>query len=153
MVDADLPEMESLLGDADVMRYYPAVKSRSEAQAWIDWNTRNYAEFGFGLWLVETIAGEFVGDCGLTMQTVDGVEQVEVGYHVRRDAQGVGYATEAALACLEFARARGISRVIAIINPANMESQRVALKCGLVLEKEVVKGRLQQLVFAASLVE
>ncbi|GAA1001601.1 GNAT family N-acetyltransferase [Subtercola frigoramans] len=83
------------------------------------------------------------------MQTVDGVEEVEVGYHLRTEAQGLGYATEAARACLEFARARGTSRVVAIIDPANLASQRVALKCGLVLEKQVVTGALQQLVFAA----
>lgn len=41
---------------------------------WIEWNCRNYAEHGFGLWVLETHAGEFVGDCGLTMQEVDGEE-------------------------------------------------------------------------------
>ena len=49
---------------------------------WIEWQERNYAEHEFGLWVVETHDGEFVGDCGLTMQDVEGTPHVEVGYHV-----------------------------------------------------------------------
>jgi RimJ/RimL family protein N-acetyltransferase len=149
MADSDLDQMAALLGDPEVMRYYPAPKSRDEAQRWIDWNKRNYAEHGFGLWVVESIEGDFVGDCGLTWQTVDGTREVEVGYHVRRSAQGNGYATEAATACVQFARKRGIERLVAIINPANTASQRVAVKVGLKLEKRVTKNGLEQVVYAA----
>jgi Acetyltransferase (GNAT) domain len=41
--------MAALLGDPHVMQYYPRPKTREEAQAWIDWNKRNYADYGFGL--------------------------------------------------------------------------------------------------------
>ena len=41
-------------------------------------------------------SGEVIGDCGLTRQTVDGVEEIEIGYHVRRDLWGRGLAPEAA---------------------------------------------------------
>lgn len=149
MADSDLDQMAALLGDPDVMRYYPAPKSRDEAQRWIDWNKRNYAEHGFGLWVMESIEGDFVGDCGLTWQTVDDTREVEVGYHVRRSAQGNGYATEAATACVQFARQRGIERLVAIINPANMASQRVAVKIGLKLEKRVTTNGFEQVVYAA----
>lgn len=71
------------------MRFYPAPKSRAQAQSWIDWNAQNYAVHGFGLWVVETHDGEFVGDCGLTWQTVGGERHVEVGYHVRAELQRV----------------------------------------------------------------
>ncbi|WP_454850037.1 GNAT family N-acetyltransferase [Promicromonospora soli] len=94
MSDDDLDRMSALLGDPEVMRFYPAPKTRAQAQSWIDWNVRNYAEHGFGLWVVETHDGEFVGDCGLTWQTVGGERHVEVGYHVRAELQGRGLATE-----------------------------------------------------------
>jgi len=82
--------------------------------------------------------GEFVGDCGLTPQEVEGVTEIEVGYHVRRPLQRRGYATEAAAASRDFARAElGLSRLIAIIHPENVASQRVAEHIGLTLEKEV----------------
>ncbi|MDQ1608684.1 MAG: hypothetical protein QOE16_1416 [Microbacteriaceae bacterium] len=151
MTDADLDQMAALLGDPDVMRYYPAPKSRDEAQRWIDWNKSNYAEHGFGLWVVETVEGDFIGDCGLTWQTIDGAREVEVGYHVRSVAQGNGYATEAATACMQFARQRGIRRLVAIINPANAASQRVAVKIGLQFERRITKGGAEQVIYAATI--
>lgn len=144
MVDADLDQMAALLGDEAVMRYYPRPRTRSESQAWIDWNKRLYSEHGFGLWTVELHStGEFVGDCGLTVQTVDGIQEIEVGYHVRTSLQGSGYATEAASAARDFARDRlGLHRLIAIIHPANEPSQAVARKIGLAPEKHsTVHGR------------
>lgn len=57
-------------------------RTREDAVGWIEWQERNYAEHDFGLWVVETHAGEFVGDCGLTMQDVEGTPHLEVGYHV-----------------------------------------------------------------------
>ena len=133
MANADLDDVAALLGDADVMRYYPRPKTRGEAQEWIDWNLRLYRERGFGLWAVTLRdSGEFAGNCGLTPQHVNGVDEIEVGYHVRASLQGNGYATEAAAACRDFARdTLGVRRLIAIIHPANIPSQVVARKIGL----------------------
>lgn len=93
---------------------------------------------GCGLWLVTLRAtGEFVGDCGLTLQEVEGVTDLEVGYRVRSDLQGNGYATEAAAACRDHARdVLHAKRLIAIIRPDNRPSQRVAEKIGLPFERE-----------------
>ena len=104
--------------------------------AWTAWNQRLYREHGFGLLLLTLReGGEFVGDCGLTPQQVDGV--IEVGYHVRAVLQGRGLATEAAAACRDYARdVLGVDRLIAIIDPRNRPSQRVAEKLGLVVERD-----------------
>jgi RimJ/RimL family protein N-acetyltransferase len=133
----DLDDMAALLGDPEVMRYYPQPKNREEASAWIAWNRRLYREHGVGLWLLTLRdTGEFVGDCGLTPQQVDGSTEVEVGYHVRTAFQGRGLATEAAAACRDYARdVLKADRLIAIIDPGNRPSQRVAEKLGLVLER------------------
>ncbi len=137
MTAGDLDDMAALLGDPEVMAYYPAPKSRAEAGQWIDWNLGLYRSYGYGLWVVRLAeSGEFVGDCGLTPQVVDGREELEVGYHVMRPLQGRGYATEAAAAARDFARDRlGARRLTAIIHPANLASQRVAEKIGLRPEK------------------
>jgi RimJ/RimL family protein N-acetyltransferase len=132
MAPADLDAMAGLLGDPEVMRFYPAPKTRDEAAAWIAWNQRNYAEHGYGLWIIETASGDFVGDCGLTWQQVHGVSRLEVGYHVGTDWQGRGLATEAAAACRDFARERiGARELVAIIHPQNRASERVAEKIGM----------------------
>ena len=140
MTEADLPDIATL-----------DISASRGPEGWIAWNRRNYAEHGFGLWVVETHADEFVGDCGLTMQEVEGKWFVEAGWHVRSDLRRQGYATEAAGAVREAARAAGIDHLIAIIRPHNVPSQRVAAKVGLVPEREVDKFGGPALVFGADL--
>ena len=128
--------MAALLGDPDVMTYYPAPKTRDQALQWIDWNLDNYAQYGHGLWIIENADGEFVGDCGLTIQRPMGEPEVEVGYHVRTKFQRRGLASEAAVACREAARRAGVQHLIAIIHPDNLASQGVARRIGLSPERQ-----------------
>jgi len=147
----DLDAMADLLGDEEVMRFYPRPKSRPEAQAWIEWTLGNYARDGFGLWVIEDGEGEFLGDCGLTWQTIDGGTQLEVGYHVVPARQGEGIATDGARACRDFARARGVERLIAITAPENRPSQRVAEKIGMRWERSSSKAGVAVFVYAMAL--
>jgi len=137
MTDADLDDMCRLRGDAEVMRYYPRAKSRNEVQRWINWSKDNYATHGFGLWVIEhRTTGDFIGDCGLTWQNVDGQEVLEVGYHVLPERQGQGLATEGASACLRHGfETLDATMVTAIINPDNMASRRVAERIGMTVWK------------------
>ncbi|WP_363316494.1 GNAT family N-acetyltransferase [uncultured Microbacterium sp.] len=132
MSSDDTEAMTELLGDPIVMAFYPAPKSRADAVKWILRNEHNYAAHGFGLWIVETHAGEFVGDCGLTWQTVSGVPRLEVGYHVLPAWQGLGLATKAAAACRDLARdLLEADELVAIVHPDNRASLRVAEKLGM----------------------
>lgn len=140
MTEADLSDVATLL-----------IGGSRGPSGWIQWTRRNYEEHGFGLWVIETHAGEFVGDCGLTMQEVEGDWYVEVGWHVRSPLQRQGYASEAAAAVRATAAAAGIDHVVAIIRPSNIASQRVATKIGLALEREVHKNGGPALVFGADL--
>lgn len=80
MTDGDIDDIAKLLGDDQVMRYYPRPKTRDEAQRWIAWNRRLYQDHGFGLWIMTLKdTGQFIGECGLTIQVVDGIEEIEVG--------------------------------------------------------------------------
>jgi RimJ/RimL family protein N-acetyltransferase len=137
MTDADLDDVAMMLGDDQVMRYYPRPKTRDEAQQWIAWNRHLYRNNGFGLWIMTLQrGGQFIGECGLTVQVVDGIPEVEVGYHVLPVHQRRGYATEAAAACIDAAQHRfGIDRIIAVIHPDNEPSRLVAERIGLRLER------------------
>lgn len=101
--------------------------------------------------MIETHAGVFVGDCGLTIQDVEGEAYLEVGYHVNVALRGSGYATEAAGAARDLARDAGIPYLVAIIRPENVPSQRVAQKIGLALERRVSKFGGDALVFGSAL--
>ncbi len=140
MTEADLPDIVRL-----------DIGGSRGPESWIAWSRQNYAEHGFGLWVIETSAGGFVGDCGLTMQEVEGEWLVEVGWHVSSDVRRRGYAAEAAEAVREAARVRGVEHLIAIIRPDNVASQGVARKIGLTLEREVFKRGGPALIFGADL--
>ena len=151
MTDDDLDEMTAVLGAPDPARPRRRRRTRADAERWIAWNRRNYVEHGHGLWVVETHAGDFVGDCGLTIQDVEGEPYVEVGYHVHLALRGQGLATEAAAAVRDTARDAGVPHLVAIIRPDNLPSQRVAQKIGLTLERRVFKLGGDALVFGARL--
>src|SRR5262247_771933 len=148
-----MTRMVVLTTERQVMRYYPKPMTRDEARSWVEWNQRLYRSQGFGLWaMVLRDTGEFAGDCGLTPQYVDGIKEIEVGYHVRTSLQGHGYATEAAAAARDFARDKlFLSRLIAIINPDNVPSQRVAGKIGLRPEKRATVFGREQIIYAAAI--
>ncbi len=127
-VAADAAALLDVFGDEYAARFYPAMNDPLRIRKWIDWNLRNYEEHGFGLWAVERLSdGRFIGDAGLTMQMIEGVLRHEIGYHIHRDDRGLGYATEAAQACLDFAFEHvGAGFVCSVVHPENAASAKVA---------------------------
>ncbi len=99
MTDCDFDSLYRVLADSENMKYYPYTFDEKRVRNWIFRNQERYRIFGFGLWAVcLKDTGEMIGDCGLSMQTIDGVIRPEIGYHIRADKQGQGYAKEAAIA-------------------------------------------------------
>jgi [ribosomal protein S5]-alanine N-acetyltransferase len=85
----DVDALSVVLSDAATMRFYPAPLDRTGVEAWIARNLQRYEQDGHGLWaMVLKSSGELVGDCGLTVQLVDGEKEIEIGYHVRRNLWG-----------------------------------------------------------------
>lgn len=82
------------------------------------------------------ITGEFIGLCGLLLQTVDGIQELEIGYSILPQHWQKGYATEAAKKCKKFAFEHTLAEsLISIIHVDNIPSQKVALKIGSSLDK------------------
>jgi len=136
----DLPALHRVLSDPVAMAHYPRPFDRDMTKGWIEWNLRNYARHGFGLWAMVLVGdGTLVGDCGLTIQRVDGVDELEIGYHVLRSHWNRGLATEGAIACRDHAfDTLKRERVISWMGPENLASRRVAEKVGMRLEKETI---------------
>ena len=100
----DYDALYKVLADSDNMQHYPYVFDERRVREWIERNMERYSKEGFGLCAVclkET--GEMIGDCGLTLQNINGKTLPEIGYHIRRDCQRKGYAVEAAKAVCDWA--------------------------------------------------
>jgi [ribosomal protein S5]-alanine N-acetyltransferase len=148
-VHGDVDALAAVISDPETMRFYPEPRDRAGVGSWIERNRRRYRDDGHGLWaMVLKFSGEVIGDCGLTRQPVDGVHEIEIGYHVRRDLWGRGFAPEAAAACRDYGFEKlGVERLISLIRPENLPSRRVAEKIGLTLWKEVLWRDLPHCVY------
>ena len=151
MALADLDFVAAMLANPEVMRYYPNCYSREEAATWIERQLKRYARHGHGLWLVlDKASGQPVGQVGLLIQNVQGVDEKEVAYLIHRPFWRQGFATEAARACRDYAfEVFGRDRVIALIRPENVPSQSVAVKLSMTPEPYRVRhGGFEHMVFS-----
>lgn len=146
----DVDAVFAIIGDAVAMKYYPKTFDRKDAEEWVGRNFRRYAEHGYGFYAITLKdADEMIGDCGIIRQEIDGRVELEVGYHLRRDHWGRGYATEAAKACMSYGfDVLGAKKLISLIRPENVPSRRVAERNGMKIERQIMHWGLQHLVYA-----
>lgn len=147
----DLPFLDRLLKDPDVVRFigYGRPRTDEEVARFYDWVQRSYAS-GLGLMVAVRKQDMLpIGHAGLVPQTVDGKPETEIGYWMAKEYWGNGYAFEAARAFREYAAAaKGLRRLICLIQPGNAASVRVAQKIGMIREKEIVIREKQVHVYA-----
>ncbi|MCQ2017619.1 GNAT family N-acetyltransferase [Clostridium butyricum] len=100
----DFDNLYEIVSDPETMRHYPKPFDEERTRGWIEWNLENYKNYGFGLWIVtlkET--GEFIGDCGISIQNIDGELLPEIGYHIHKKYWRRGFGSEAARAVRDWA--------------------------------------------------
>jgi ribosomal-protein-alanine N-acetyltransferase len=139
---ADLDAMAEVFGDPEVMHFGPGPQPREWVRRWLHGCLEDYHQkWGFGLWaIVHRADRRVLGYCGLTrFDDIDGRPEIELGYRLARPFWGRGLATEAAGVARDYALGvLTLPRLVAIIDPANAASIRVAEKTGLRYEKDVV---------------
>jgi len=150
----DLPFVHSMLGDPEVMRYYPRVLDRDASMAWIERQRARYADEGHGLWLLEEReTGTPIGQAGLVMQELRAFPHPrypEIGWLLHRAFWKRGYATEAATRIRRYAENMlGYPEVISLVRPENEPSQAVARRIGMHVIGETIFASLPHLVFGA----
>jgi ribosomal-protein-alanine N-acetyltransferase len=136
----DLEPLFALYRDSEMRRYFPdGTLTRAETQEEIEWFERGHPRHPeLGLWAtIERATGAFLGRCGLLPWTIDGVDEVELAFLIDKARWCEGFATEAARAIVEHARARlGLTRLICLVTPGNEASVAVATKLGMTFERE-----------------
>ena len=139
----DLAACEHLLMDEEVMASSDdGSLSLEEVAAWLAERIEEYDRGdGVEVLAVETKSDrQVVGYCGLwRFDDIGGSPEIEIGYRLVPDVWGIGYATEAAGAVRDYAfEVLGLKRLVALIEPVNKRSIRVASKLGMHYEKDVM---------------
>ncbi len=142
----DFEDLHEILSDPETMQHYHKPFDMDKTKSWIAWNIENYAIYKFGLWAVILKAeSQFIGDCGITMQNINGKMKPEIGYHINKRYTNKGYATEAAQACMKYAfEVFGFDEIYSYMKYTNIPSQKVAQKNGMrfVMEYDDVKNKM-----------
>jgi len=118
-------------------KYVGGQKDNNEAWRYLALLIGHWQLRGFGYWAVDEIStGNFVGCVGLWRPA--GWPEVELGYWLLNDYQGKGYAREAALKSIEYARdVLAIDSLVSYINPDNVPSIKLAESIGANYEKTI----------------
>lgn len=142
MTPEDFGVLYTVLADSDIMQHYLYTFDEKRVQNWINRNTERYRVFGFGLWAVcLKSTGEMIGDCGLTMQNINGTVLPEIGYHIAKAHGRRGYATEAARAVRDWTfEHTPFGMVYSYMKKSNIPSSAVARANGMTLIDEFTDG-------------
>lgn len=137
----DKTELAKILCDTESMKYYPKAFSLEKVENWINWNIDSYKKHNHGLWAVILKDGNvFLGDCGITIQDIDGENLPELGYHINKNYCNKGYATEAAKACMDYSfNSLGLKTIYTYTKSDNLPSIKVAQKNGMEFVKHFKK--------------
>lgn len=120
-----------------VLRWLGGLQSREEWSAGFNRLLGYQRDFGFTFWIVERKAdGEILGFCGLKRANAPGsdeiIGEVEIGWRLREDAWGQGFAKEAAIASLDLAFAKfAAPQVVAVTSANNGPSQGLMVRLGM----------------------
>ena len=141
MKQIDFSAIAEILQDDTAMFAYEGAFSDEEVAKWLNDRIAQYKDWGMSLWAVvlkET--DQVIGQCGLTLQQVQGETVTEIGYLFNRDYWHQGYAVEAAQACKTYAfDVLGIDRVFSIIRDNNIASMNVAIRNGMTVRTKFIK--------------
>ncbi len=138
---SDASALHPVFSDLRATRFTLRINSEvAETLAWIEAIRKNYIKRGFSVWaVVRKNDNILLGYCGCSIIQLHGKEQCEVGYRIIPSCWGQGFATEALFASIDYAFAKlSFTRLVALIQPGNIASIRVAEKAGMTYECETV---------------
>lgn len=132
LADADLDFLAEMLGDPDVMRYWPKPMNRAEAERWLRTQQERYKTDGCGYWLiVDRESQQPVGQAGVLMTIVEGERLPCTGYMIHKPYQRQSYGINAAFLCVAYIfQTLKADAAYTLIRPENEPSLNLARKLG-----------------------
>ncbi|MEL6988925.1 MAG: GNAT family N-acetyltransferase [Bacteroidota bacterium] len=134
-VKDDIPKMAAISGNPIVMRYFPGIATYEQTEQYIIKSIQDFESRGYCYFAVERIDnGEFIGFIGLAYQDYEApfCPNVDIGWRLDPSAQGMGFATEGAQACLKYGfQEIGLKEIYAVCPTVNHPSENVMKKIGM----------------------
>jgi RimJ/RimL family protein N-acetyltransferase len=136
----DLAHLYALYRDPEIRKYYPdGTRTLAETKEEIDWFLHGHPRHPeLGLWAtIERSSGEFLGRCGLLPWHIQGRDEVELAFMIKKERWREGFATEASQGIIKHAhQVLGLRRLVCLVMPGNAASAGVAQKVGMSFERD-----------------
>ncbi|MFS8082220.1 MAG: GNAT family N-acetyltransferase [Ginsengibacter sp.] len=134
-IDSDSASFIKMNSDPQVMKYFPQLSTSAETMAMINRINLAFDINGFGLWAVENkITKEFLGFTGFMIPQFESffTPCVEIGWRLKKESWGQGFATEAAKACLDYGFNKlGFNKIVSFTSSVNLKSEKVMQRIGM----------------------
>jgi ribosomal-protein-alanine N-acetyltransferase len=136
----DLESLHELYRDPVIRKYYPnGIRTLQETEEDLNWFLHGHPYHPeLGLWAtVERKTGEFLGRCGLLPWEIQGSDEVELAFMIKKERLREGLATEAAQGIIKYSHeVLGLRRFVCRTIPGNAASVGVAQKVGMSFERQ-----------------
>jgi [ribosomal protein S5]-alanine N-acetyltransferase len=136
---SDVEPLVDLWSDPEVTRFLGGPRDRVWLQSEFEKSARDPFAEPYDLWpVLEKETGRVIGHCGLLEKEVEGKTEIEVSYILSSSVWSRGFGTEIANAIKKYAFLElRLGRLVALIEPNNAASEKVAMKIGMHFTKEI----------------
>lgn len=146
MTIQDLDELYEIYAGKGMTDYIePLYEDRAEEEAYTKAYIKNmYGYYGYGMWLVfDRTDDKMIGRAGLNNQEIKKNIELEMGYLIRKEYQGQGYAKEVCGAIIAYAKeALEFETVNCLVENGNEKSIHLLKQMGFIeKEKIALKGK------------
>jgi RimJ/RimL family protein N-acetyltransferase len=142
-------DLRAMDEDDGFMALLGGLRQEPGTKVYLEQNLKHWADHGFGLYMLRDAPTQAViGRAILRHLDVERVDEIEIGYGFMPEYWGRGLATEVAreLVRIGFEQLH-LESMVAITTPANVASQRVMTKAGLVYERDIVHAGVPHRLF------
>ena len=137
----DIDPLYALYQDPEIRKYFPdGILNYKDTKEELEWHMNGIPDYPhLGLWAtIHKESGKFIGRCGLLPWEIDNILEIEIAYLLDKSFWHQGLATEAAQGIMKYAfESLHLSRLICLMDPDNIASQKVAERVGMKLERKV----------------
>lgn len=156
-IDADKGSLISIISNPQVMRFSlkGPITIEEAKEEMLDKDISFYEDEDYGMLAVtRKIDNTLIGYAGLLKQEIDGEQKIEISYRLHPDYWKQGFAIEATKAIVDYAFTNlKLNELIAIVDPDNINSIKVAVKLGMKISKNTAFHGMPVVIYHFSISE